>query len=168
LEAGGLELETGCIYHTTTSPDNQSDHHHEPGGGPPNPGHYPGCTSQDQWHAGGADIYGHRFGLGRGRKLANSGIIAAGSSEARLSGAGAGRSVPPPGNGQSADGTELGLTNGERARAEPVADRLEVQPRWQRLLVKTISCMVTSLLTIWAGRSTQFYARFFKISTFIA
>jgi hypothetical protein len=27
-----------------------------------------------------------------------------------------------------------------------------LQPRWQRLLVKTISCMLTCLLTVWAGK----------------
>ncbi len=104
-------------------------------------------------------MYGHRFGLGRNRMLATSGIVTvAGSSEAAWrGGAGAGRTLPPA-TGQSAHGTAgLDSANGERVWPEQVGERVEMQPRWQRLLVKTISCMVTSLLTVWAGKSAQFY-----------
>jgi hypothetical protein len=103
-------------------------------------------------------MYGHRFGLGRNRMLATSGIVTAGSSEAAWrSGTSAGRTLPPAA-GQSAHGTGgLDSANGERVWPEQVVgERVEMQPRWQRLLVKTISCMVTSLLTVWAGKSTQF------------
>jgi hypothetical protein len=164
LEAGGLELEATCIYHTSSSQDNQSDHRHEAptAGSVLTAGHYPGCGNRDRWSTGGSagggsDMYGHRFGLGRNRMLATSGIVTAGSSEAAWrGGAGAGRTLPPAA-GQTAHGTGvLDSANWERVWPEQVGERVEMQPRWQRLLVKTISCMVTSLLTVWAGKSTQF------------
>jgi hypothetical protein len=172
LEAGGLELEATCIYHTSSSQDNQSDHRHEspPAGGVLTAGHYPGCGNRDRWSTGGSagggsDMYGqHRFGLGRNRMLANSGIVstAGGSEAAWRGGAVAGRTLPPAA-GQSAHGTAgLDSANGERVWPEQVVgERVEMQPRWQRLLVKTISCMVTSLLTVWAGKATLLIEQIF-------
>ena len=131
-------LDGGCMHHTTSlqqqQQDNQSSNQQQHGS---YSHHHQGCATS---RASGSDPYGvgpWYGGLGRGRKMANSG-----GSE----------SVRPR------------LVVDDAAASEPlsrdqsgdsVVQQQQPPPQWQRLMVKTISCMLTSLLTVWAGRADQ-------------
>jgi hypothetical protein len=166
VASNGLLDGDGCLHHTTANIQHQLDSNHGPRVGyqkqlPTSYQNYhQGCTTS---HITGSGPW-LGGGLGRGRKMSGAGGGTNSLSNSR-SAAGGGEGISG-GNGTVRHRFDAGERDLNGAlpstndigggQASDQSDESLVQPpRWQRLLVKTISCMLTSLLTVWAGRAAS-------------